>query len=382
MRSNIPNFLHSQTAAGLVLIATTLLALLAANSAFAPAYHALLNANIFHHTPTHWVNDTLMALFFFLVGLEIKRELLTGNLSTWPQRILPGAAALGGMLAPALLFAFINRNHPEYLPGWAIPTATDIAFALGILALAGPRVPVSLKIFLTALAILDDLGAILVIALFYTHGIAIVPLMLAGVLIVCLVTFNRSGVLQLWPYILTGLLLWLCVYQSALHATLAGVITALTIPLKRSPQLEHTLHPYVAFGVLPVFAFFNAGVTLSGISLGSFTHPLTLGIFAGLFFGKQLGIGASLFMAIKFFKIPKPAGATSIQLYAVTLLCGVGFTMSLFIANLAFAQSHTNEIRLGILSASLLSALVAFALLRLKPSRKPRKQGFISMITK
>ncbi len=368
MKTRIAHFLHSQTAAGLTLITVTLAALIAANSTLAPAYNALLSTHIFHHTPTHWVNDTLMALFFFVVGLEIKRELHTGNLSTWPQRILPGAAALGGMAAPALLFAAINHNHAHYMAGWAIPTATDIAFALGIIALAGSRAPTSLKIFLTALAILDDLGAILIIALFYSHNIALAPLVLIAITTAALVTFNRCGVTKLWPYVLTGILLWLCVYQSALHATLAGVITALTIPTSHSAKLERTLHPWVAFGVLPIFAFFNAGVSLSGINLASFLHPLTLGIFLGLFLGKQLGIGAVLFAAIKLCKVPRPSGATNLQLYATTLLCGIGFTMSLFIANLAFNQAHAQEVRLGILSASLLSALLGLAILLLPPA--------------
>ncbi|RYG59120.1 MAG: Na+/H+ antiporter NhaA [Alphaproteobacteria bacterium] len=312
-----------------------------------------------------------MALFFFLVGLEIKRELLTGNLATWPQRILPGAAAVGGMAVPALLFVFVNRNHPEYLTGWAIPAATDIAFALGIIALAGSRVPVSLKIFLTALAILDDLGAILVIALFYTHNIAVTFIVLAAILVAALITFNRCGVTRLWPYVLTGLLLWLCVYQSALHATLAGVIVALTIPIKRSVTLERSLHPWVAFGVIPIFAFFNAGVSLAGINVQAMLHPLTLGIFVGLFVGKQLGIGAILLAAIRLFKVPRPQGATNLQLYAVTLLCGIGFTMSLFIGNLAFPQAHMQEIRLGILAASLVSAVLGLSLLLLsRPAHK------------
>lgn len=369
MKTRIAHFLHSQTAAGIILLVTTLFALIAANSNLAPAYNALLTANIFHHTPTHWVNDTLMALFFFVVGLEIKRELLTGNLATWPQRILPGAAAVGGMAAPALIYAFINHNHPQYFAGWAIPTATDIAFALGIIALAGSRVPTSLKIFLTALAILDDLGAILVIAIFYTSNIALTPLVLIAITTAALITFNRCGVTKLWPYLLTGLVLWLCVYQSALHATLAGVITALTIPVSRSGKLEHTLHPWVAFAIIPIFAFFNAGVSLAGINLTSFLHPLTLGIFLGLFIGKQLGIGAVLITAIKLFKVPRPAGATNLQLYAVTLLCGIGFTMSLFIANLAFGQQYAQQIRLGILAASLLSAVLGLAILCLTPPR-------------
>ena len=351
-------------------MAATALAILAANSPLAPAYTALLNLPLLHHSLTHWVNDALMALFFLLVGLEIKRELIGGQLATWPQRLLPGLCALGGMLIPALLYIALNRNSPATLHGWAIPTATDIAFALGILALFGSRVPPSLKIFLTALAILDDLGAILLIATVYTQGLALTPLFLAGVLLASLITFNRCRVTALWPYLATGALLWLCIYQSGLHATIAGVLLALTIPLKpnqNSPllKLEHSLHPYVAFAILPVFGFFNAGLALSGLSLSTLTHPLTLGIIAGLFIGKQLGIGLTLWVSIRFFGIPTPRNATAWQLYAVTLLCGIGFTMSLFIGNLAFPATadFLPHIQLGILIASILSALAAIFIL-------------------
>lgn len=369
MKRAIHTFLKTEASAGLILIATTVLALIAANTALEPAYHSLLNAQLLNHSLTHWVNDALMAIFFLFVGLEVKKEILNGNLATWPQRLLPTLGAAGGMLVPALVYLFINRTSPATIPGWAIPTATDIAFALGILALV-PRAPVSLKIFLTALAILDDLGAILLIALLYTTGLAVTPFILSAILIAALITFNRNHVTSLWPYLVTGTLLWLCVYQSGLHPTMAGVILALTIPLKSGKKLEHALAVPTAYLILPVFAFFNAGISFAGISLTNFTHPVTLGIFAGLLVGKQLGVGGALLLATKLFKIPKPAGATTLQLYAVSLLCGIGFTMSLFIGNLALPASYATEIRLAILSASLVCALAAFVILTLTPSKK------------
>lgn len=345
-------------------MATAALAIVAANSSFAPLYNEVLHVLFLGHSLTHWVNDALMALFFFLVGLEIKRELLTGNLSSWPQRLLPGIAALGGMIIPALIYAITNRNSPETLHGWAIPAATDIAFALGILALV-PRVPLSLKVFLTALAILDDLGAILLIAIFYSGGLNPVPLLLEGILIAALITFNRSGVTNIVPYLGTGILLWLCTYQSGLHATIAGVILALTIPTKSLPKTEHALQPWVAYTVLPIFAFCNAGVSFSGITLASFAHPVTLGIFLGLLVGKQLGVGAAMWASIRLLKIPAPHGTSVAQLYATTLLCGIGFTMSLFIGNLALPVDMAPQIRLGILAASVTAALLALAILSL-----------------
>lgn len=327
MQRLLKTFINTETTGGLVLIAVTIVALIAANSALAPAYTSIQNIPLFNNTLTYWVNDALMAIFFLFVGLEIKREILVGNLATWPQRLLPTVGAVGGMLVPACIYWFINRHTPETLPGWAIPTATDIAFALGILALI-PRAPLSLKVFLTALAILDDLGAILIIALVYTSNLALTPFILAGILIAALYTFNRCHVTVLWPYLLTGALLWVCVYQSGLHATMAGVLLALTIPLKAGSKLEHAIAAPTAYLILPIFAFLNAGVSLAGISLENFTHPVTLGIFLGLLVGKQIGVGGALFVATSVFKVPKPAGANAAQLYAVSLLCGIGFTMS------------------------------------------------------
>lgn len=377
MKSAFRLFFTTETLGGLTLMTATVAALIAANSIFAPTYAFLQTYPFAGHGLQHWVNDALMAVFFLLVGMEIKREMLVGNLSTWPQRLLPGLCALGGMAVPALIYAARNYGSPETMVGWAIPTATDIAFALGILALFGKRVPVSLKVFLTALAILDDLGAILVIALFYTPSIQTEYLLLAGLLTTCLVMFNRHSVRSLWPYLLTGTLLWYCVYLSGLHATLAGVVLALTIPLQTKEghnpllTLEHALQPYVAFLILPVFGFFNAGVALSGLSLSSLSHPVTAGVFWGLFLGKQIGIGLAYYIAVKWLGARKPEGARTGQVYAIAVLCGMGFTMSLFIGNLSFSDVLLEETRLGILLGSLASALLACVLLLLtKPSTK------------
>jgi len=359
-------------------MAATVAALIAANSAFAPTYSFLQSYPLSGHGLQHWVNDALMALFFLLVGLEIKREMLTGNLSTWPQRLLPGLCAAGGMAVPALVYAAFNSHSPSTLSGWAIPSATDIAFALGILALFGKRIPVSLKVFLTALAVLDDLGAILIIALFYTPHVALNYLLAATVLTSALILLNRGNIRHLGPYLVTGALLWYCVYLSGLHATLAGVILALTIPLQtkegHSPlfNLEHALQPYIAFVVLPVFGFFNAGVSFAGLTLSSFLHPVTAGIISGLFIGKQLGIGFTYYAATAWCKAPKLRGATPLQIYAVTILCGIGFTMSLFIGNLSFSHQLLEETRLGILIGSLASALLACLILALTPAKKER----------
>ncbi len=359
-------------------MAATAAALIAANSLFAPHYFALQHSYLAGLSLQHWVNDAFMAVFFLLVGLEIKRETLTGNLSTWPQRLLPGMCAAGGMAVPALVYATYNWHSPQTLVGWAIPSATDIAFALGILALFGKRIPVSLKIFLTALAVLDDLGAILVIALFYTPHIAANYLLAAVVLTGALILLNKGNVRQLSPYLLIGILLWYCVYQSGLHATLAGVVLALTIPLQTKEghnpllTLEHALHPYVAFFILPLFGFFNAGLNLSGLSLSSLSHPVTAGIFWGLFLGKQIGIGACYFIAITCLGAKKPEAARTGQVMAVAALCGIGFTMSLFIGNLSFTSDELqNETRLGILLGSLASAVAASIILFItKPSKK------------
>ncbi len=352
------------------------LALIVANSPLAPAYFDALHINIAGLSVQHWINDALMALFFLLVGLEIKRELLDGELSTWPRRALPGIAAAGGMLAPALIYVAINSGNPETLRGWAVPAATDIAFALGVLSLLGPRVPVSLKIFLTALAILDDLGAVLIIAVFYTAKLSLLYLAFAGATLAALFALNRLRVSSLAPYLLLGALLWYFTLQSGIHATLAGVALALTIPLRRRPAapdkkdsplhaLEHRLSPWVAFAIVPLFGFANAGVSLAGFRPSALLDPVPLGVAAGLFLGKQFGVFGFAWAAIRLGFADLPANATWRQFYGVALLCGIGFTMSLFIGLLAFSDPHLqDEVKIGVLLGSALSALCGWALIR------------------
>jgi NhaA family Na+:H+ antiporter len=320
-----------------------------------------------------WINDGLMAVFFFLVGLEIKRELLEGRLSTWQQASLPAAAALGGMALPALVYVAVTFGDSVAMRGWAIPAATDIAFALGVLALLGSRVPVALKVFLLALAILDDLGAIIVIALFYTSELSLESLAVAGVGGAALLILNRSGVTRIAPYLLVGLVIWVCVLKSGVHATLAGVVVALAIPLRsadpsvQSPlrQLEHSLHPWVAFGIMPLFAFGNAGVNLTGLSIDALLSPVPLGIALGLFFGKQMGVLGFAWLGSRAGICRLPEGVTWLQVYGVALLAGVGFTMSLFIGTLAFSDpEHAAAVRLGVLSGSLVSGLLGYLVLR------------------
>ncbi len=338
-----------------------------------------------------WINDGLMAVFFFLVGLEIKRELLQGQLLSWNEAALPAVAALGGMLLPALIYVAFNMGDPSALNGWAIPAATDIAFALGVLALLGSRVPVALKIFLLALAILDDLGAIVIIALFYTADLSVMSLAIAGICVAILLGLNFVGVRRIAPYIIVGLVMWVCVLKSGVHATLAGVVIALTIPLrvpdteKPAPllRLEHELHPWVAFFVMPVFAFANAGVSLTGLSFADLLAPIPLGIALGLFFGKQLGVFGFAWLAARAGICRLPEGTNWLQIYGISLLAGIGFTMSLFIGTLAFADpEHAAAVRLGVLSGSILSALAGYTVLRiasmpaaLQPASNPRPAG-------
>lgn len=369
-----------EAAAGLVLIAAASLALLAANSPAAPVYLGLLHADIAGMSVGHWVNDGLMTLFFLLVGLELKRELIDGQLSTWSRRILPGAAALGGMAAPALIYLAFNRGDPATLGGWAVPTATDIAFALGVLALLGSRVPVSLRIFLTALAIIDDLGAVVIIAAFYTAQLVLGWLAAAGAVVALGYALNRAGVNRVPIYLLLGVILWVCVLFSGVHPTLAGVALALVVPLRphdaTSPlhRLEHGLQPWVAFAVLPLFGFANAGVPLAGVSLATLAGPLPLGIAAGLFAGKQLGVFGAAWLLIRAGWAVRPDGASFAQLYGVALLCGIGFTMSLFIGLLAFpaAPAVQDEVKIAILLGSSLSALAGAAVLALASRRRKR----------
>ncbi|MBN9360873.1 MULTISPECIES: Na+/H+ antiporter NhaA [unclassified Devosia] len=370
--SLLRHFLDSEASGGLVLILAAALALVVANSPLLDAYEGALHAEFGPLSVEHWINDGLMALFFLLVGLEIKREMIDGQLATWPRRVLPGIAAAGGMLVPAVIYVTINTGDPETLKGWAIPTATDIAFALGVISLLGSRVPASLKIFLAALAIIDDLGAVVIIALFYSTGISMLDLAGAGVVLVGLFVLNRRGVLQLWPYLLLGLVLWVLVYRSGIHATLAGVALALTIPLRsrdgrtddveNSPlhRLEHRLGKLVPFVIVPIFGFANAGVSLAHVGLGAFVDPLTLGVGIGLVAGKLIGVFGSAAIVIRLGFADLPSGATWLQLFGTALLCGIGFTMSLFIGLLAFAgdPSLQEEVKLGILCGSGVAAVL------------------------
>lgn len=360
-------------------MAAAVLALVLANTAAAPMYQAALQAKL-GLSVHYWINDGLMAIFFLLVGLEIKRELLQGALSSVRTAALPAVAALGGMVVPALIYLGFNWGDAQAVRGWAVPAATDIAFALGVLALVGSRAPVSLKVFLTALAILDDLGAIIIIALFYTAQINGLALMGAAVLLAALVALNLMGVRKLWPYLLLGLGLWGAVLASGVHATLAGVAMALTIPLRGGPEadradsplstLEHTLHPWVAFAILPVFGLANAGLSLEGMTLAALAAPVPLGIAAGLFIGKQIGVLGFSWLAVRSGLTQWPAGAGALQVYGVSLLCGIGFTMSLFIGSLAFDSVELqNQVKLGVFSGSLLSAVLGYLVLRFAPQR-------------
>ena len=376
--SALRDFLHSEAAGGIILMVVAALALVIANSPLAPFYFSALKSYVLGLSVLHWINDALMAVFFLLVGLEIKREMLDGQLSSWSRRVLPGFAALGGMIAPALIYVAFNLDAPESLRGWAIPTATDIAFALGVLSLLGPRVPASLKVFLTALAILDDLGAVIIIAVFYTAGLSGLHLGLAAATLVALALLNRFGVTRLAPYLLLGVALWVFTLKSGVHATLAGVALALTIPLKPSParpddassplhRLEHGLHPYVAFLVIPVFGFANAGVSFSGLGLSTLAAPVPLGIMLGLFLGKQIGVFGFSWLAIRTGFADLPARASWAQFYGIALLCGIGFTMSLFIGLLAFPDSEAlqSQTKIGVIAGSLLSGIGGWLLLRL-----------------
>ncbi|EFH10848.1 Na+/H+ antiporter NhaA [Teichococcus cervicalis] len=377
--SAMRRFLDSEASGGLVLMAVAALAILTANSPLAPAYFGALHSYVGPLSLQHWINDALMALFFLMVGLEIKREMLDGQLSTWGRRILPGVAAAGGMAAPALVYVAFNAGDPLALRGWAIPAATDIAFALGVLSLLGPRVPVSLKVFLAALAIIDDLGAVIVIALFYTTGLSLPDLAGAAAVLALLYGLNRRGVRSLLPYLLLGAVLWLLVLRSGVHATLAGVLLALTIPIRLTPgkpeasdeesplhKLEHALHKPVAFIVVPIFGFANAGVSFAGISAGVLLEPLPLGVAAGLVVGKLLGVFGASALMIRAGLAQLPAGASWTQLLGVSLLCGIGFTMSLFIGLLAFADSAAMQdlVKFGILAGSLVAGVAGYLLLR------------------
>jgi NhaA family Na+:H+ antiporter len=382
--SALRDFLDSEAAGGLVLMGTAALALIVANSALAPTYFAALGAYLGPMSVSHWVNDGLMAVFFLLVGLEIKREMLDGQLASWSNRALPGIAAVGGMVVPALIYLAFNAGSAETARGWAIPTATDIAFALGVMSLLGPRVPAALKIFLAALAIIDDLGAVIIIALFYSGSISMLDLGLAAATLAVLVAMNRGGVARLWPFLVLGALLWFFVLRSGVHATIAGVLLALTIPLRPAPaapddmehsllhQLEHALQKPVAFVVVPIFGFANAGVSFAGLTADAFVQPLTLGVALGLLAGKLIGVLGASALAIWFGIATLPFRASWMHMVGVSLLCGIGFTMSLFIGLLAFADYPLlqAEMKIGILAGSLLAGLAGWTVLRLAPTPK------------
>ncbi|WP_434558363.1 Na+/H+ antiporter NhaA [Pseudomonas sp. Z4-20] len=378
IRSALTRFLQLEAAGGLLLIAAAVLALILNNSPLSWLYTDFLDTPVVAQVGALkiakpallWINDGLMALFFLLIGLEVKREVLDGQLSKPSQIVLPGAAAIGGMLIPALIYWFLNRDNPAALAGWAIPTATDIAFALGVLALLGKRVPVSLKLFLMTLAIIDDLGAIVIIAIFYSGDLSTLSLGLAAACIAGLVAMNRMGVVKLGPYMVVGLILWICVLKSGVHATLAGVTLAFCIPLRTrnaetSPllTLEHALHPWVAYGILPLFAFANAGLSLSGVTVESFTHHVPMGIAVGLLLGKTVGVFGLTWLAVKIGIASLPAGANWGQILGVAILCGIGFTMSLFVGSLAFDPSvseYAGMDRMGILTGSILAAVIGY----------------------
>ena len=374
--------LSHDSAGGVLLVFMTMVAMVLANSPFVGVYEDFLA------TPVQvrlgdlniakplllWINDGLMAIFFFLIGLEIKREVLTGSLSSPSQVVLPGIAAVAGIAAPALVYLWFNGQDAVAIEGWAIPSATDIAFALGVFTLFGSRVPLSLKLFLLSVAIFDDIGAIMIIALFYSSDLSTLSLIVAGSGLLTLFAFNRLSVRSQAAYIIVGTVVWVAVLKSGVHATLAGFAIAWFIPLKLKnnsghamlPHLEHSLHPWVSFIILPLFAFANAGISLTGISLDALLNPVPLGIAAGLFIGKQVGIFGACWLAIKLGLAKLPEGATWMQFYAVTILCGIGFTMSLFIGSLAFEAQGTEymiDVKLGVLVGSLLSAVLGSILI-------------------
>jgi NhaA family Na+:H+ antiporter len=382
--SVLRQLLESEATGGLLLMAAAAVALAIANSPLAGAYFDLLHVYLGGLSVLHWINDGLMAIFFLYVGLEIKREFLDGQLSTWANRALPCIAAAGGVIVPGLIYALINLDSPATLRGWAVPTATDIAFALGVLSLLGSRIPTSLKVFLATLAIVDDLVAVLIIAVFYTDEIRMAALGGAGLVTLGLIALNRLKVMRLTPYLILGAVLWWLVLKSGVHATVAGVLLALTIPLRRSRaapddmtsplhRLEHGLTRWVAFLIVPVFGFANAGVSFAGMDAAVLLEPVTLGIAAGLFVGKQLGVFGASALAIRLRLADVPVSASWAQLYGVSLLCGIGFTMSLFIGLLAFPDTALqNEVKVGVLVGSLLSGAVGAAILSVARREPPK----------
>ncbi|MDN3609863.1 Na+/H+ antiporter NhaA [Vibrio ostreicida] len=380
MSDIIRDFFKLESAGGILLVIAAAIAMTIANTPLNDAYQAVLHSYILGMSVSHWINDGLMAVFFLLIGLEVKRELLEGALKSRETAIFPAIAAVGGMLAPALVYVAFNYQNAEAIQGWAIPAATDIAFALGIMALLGKRVPVSLKVFLLALAIIDDLGVVVIIALFYTGDLSTSALAVGFAMTAALFLLNAKRVTKLTPYMIVGAILWFAVLKSGVHATLAGVVIGFAIPLKgkkgeRSPlkHMEHALHPYVAFGILPVFAFANAGISLIGISLEGLTSMLPLGIAMGLLVGKPLGIFSFSWVAVKLGLAKLPEGITFRHIFAVSVLCGIGFTMSIFISSLAFGPVNAEfdtYARLGILMGSTTAAVIGYLLLHFSLPKK------------
>ena len=373
-------FFKLEAASGLLLLISAIVALYVSNSSFSNFYFYTLEKYIFvginnfglKLSVIHWINDALMAIFFFFVTLEIKREFLQGELSNIKQAILPIIAAIGGMLVPALIYISINFDNSVTLNGWAIPSATDIAFSLGVLSILGSRVPISLKIFLTALAIIDDLGAIVIIAFFYSGDLSIKYLSLILLTFIFLLTLNKYNIKKFLPYLILGLLMWFFTYKSGIHATISGVLLAITIPHRNKEKdfsllvkIEHLISPYVAFMIMPLFAFANAGVSLDGLSISSLLAPVPLGILLGLFVGKQLGIFLFSYLSIKIGVAQMPNNSNWISFYGVGILAGIGFTMSLFVGNLAFVNNiqYMDGVKIGVLSGSLLSTLIGYSLL-------------------
>ena len=373
-------FFKLEAASGLVLLIAAILALIISNGSLADLYFHTLEKYLFiginefglKLSVHHWINDALMAIFFFFVTLEIKREFIQGELSNLKQAMLPIIAAVGGMIIPALFYVVINFGNSETMNGWAIPSATDIAFSLGILSLLGSRVPISLKVFLTALAIIDDLGAILIIAFFYSGDLSIVYLSLILICYILLLVLNKFSIKIFTPYLIIGLFMWFFTYKSGIHATIAGVLLASTIPHRLKDhdfsllvKLEHAISPYVAFMIMPLFAFANAGVSLTGLSLSTLLNPVPLGILCGLFFGKQIGVLLFSFVSIKLKFAEMPNNSTWLSLYGVSILTGIGFTMSLFVGNLAFVENvqYMDGVKIGVLAGSLLSTLAGYFLL-------------------
>ena len=373
-------FFKLESASGLVLLFAAVIALVISNSVYGSTYFNILQKYItvgfgsfsLKLSVLHWINDVLMTIFFFLVSLEIKREMVQGELSNPKQAMLPIIGAVGGMLIPAAIYILINLDSPDTLKGWAIPSATDIAFSLGVLSLLGKRVPISLKIFLTALAIIDDLGAIVIIAFFYSGNIQTFYLLLMLLAVVALFALNRFNIRIFTPYLLIGVLLWDFTHNSGIHATISGVLLALLIPHDKKNsskslllKLEHGISKYVAFGIMPLFAFANAGVSLEGISFNALLNPVPLGIVCGLFFGKQIGVFLFSYISVKLNFAEKPSNSNWLSLYAVSILTGIGFTMSLFVGNLAFADSdnYIDGVKIGVLVGSLLSTLAGYFLL-------------------